>query len=37
VVKYPNANGQLMALGDGYGDWNVPWPQWQTGGLYPVS
>lgn len=37
VVQYPNANGPLMALGDGYGDWNVPWPQWQTGGLYRVS
>jgi lipoprotein-anchoring transpeptidase ErfK/SrfK len=37
VVKYPNADGSLMALGDGYGDWNVPWPQWQTGGLYSVS
>jgi lipoprotein-anchoring transpeptidase ErfK/SrfK len=37
VVRYPNANGNLMGLGDGYGDWNVPWPQWQTGGLYPVS
>jgi lipoprotein-anchoring transpeptidase ErfK/SrfK len=37
VVQYPNANGPLMGLGDGYGDWNVPWPQWQSGGLYPVS
>jgi lipoprotein-anchoring transpeptidase ErfK/SrfK len=37
VVKYPNADGSLMQIGDGYGDWNVPWPQWQTGGLYPVS
>ena len=23
VVKYPNANGPQMTLGDGYGDWNV--------------
>ena len=37
VVQYPNASGPLMGLGDGYGDWNVPWPQWQTGGLYPIS
>jgi lipoprotein-anchoring transpeptidase ErfK/SrfK len=37
VVKYPNANGALMQMGDGYGDWNVPWPQWQTGGLYAVN
>jgi lipoprotein-anchoring transpeptidase ErfK/SrfK len=37
VVKYPNADGPLMGLGDGYGDWNVPWPQWKTGGLYAVA
>lgn len=37
VVQYPNASGPLMSLGDGYGDWNVPWPQWQTGGLYRTS
>jgi lipoprotein-anchoring transpeptidase ErfK/SrfK len=37
VVKYPNADGRLMQIGDGYGDWNIPWPQWQTGGLYSVS
>jgi lipoprotein-anchoring transpeptidase ErfK/SrfK len=36
VVKYPNADGPLMQLGDGYGDWNVPWPQWKTGGLYSL-
>ncbi|MDQ2749117.1 MAG: Ig-like domain-containing protein [Actinomycetota bacterium] len=33
VVQYPNANGGKMQLGAGYGDWNVPWTQWQTGGL----
>jgi lipoprotein-anchoring transpeptidase ErfK/SrfK len=37
VVQYPNANGPLMQLGDGYGDWNVPWGQWQTGGAIPTS
>lgn len=37
VVQFPNAGGPLMQLGDGYGDWNVPWPQWKTGGLYPVA
>jgi lipoprotein-anchoring transpeptidase ErfK/SrfK len=37
VVKYPNADGPQMALGDGYGDWNVSWAQWQTGGLYAVA
>lgn len=36
VVKYPNANGPKMQLGQGYGDWNVPWSQWQTGGLVPT-
>lgn len=33
VVVYPNANGGRMQLGQGYGDWNVPWTQWQSGGL----
>ncbi|WP_338177589.1 L,D-transpeptidase [Jatrophihabitans sp.] len=37
VVNYPNANGPHMGLGDGYGDWNVPWAQWLTGGLYATS
>ena len=37
VVNYPNANGKHMAMGDGYGDWNVPWAQWLTGGLYATS
>ena len=37
VVRYPNANGRLMQIGDGYGDWNVPWSQWQLGGLYRTS
>ena len=33
VVMYPNASGGKMQLGQGYGDWNVPWGQWRTGGL----
>ena len=33
VVNYPNANGPAMTLGAGYGDWNVSWTAWQTGGL----
>jgi lipoprotein-anchoring transpeptidase ErfK/SrfK len=37
VVKYPNADGPLMRLGDGYGDWNVPWAQWLGGGLYKTT
>jgi lipoprotein-anchoring transpeptidase ErfK/SrfK len=32
VVQYPNASGPQMQLGQGYGDWNVPWSQWLTGG-----
>jgi lipoprotein-anchoring transpeptidase ErfK/SrfK len=36
-VQYPNANGPLMQIGDGYGDWNISWPQWQLGGLYRTS
>ncbi|MDQ2749019.1 MAG: L,D-transpeptidase [Pseudonocardiales bacterium] len=36
VVLYPNANGPKMTLGAGYGDWNVPWPQWLSGGAVPT-
>jgi lipoprotein-anchoring transpeptidase ErfK/SrfK len=32
VVQYPNASGPQMQLGQGYGDWNVPWASWTTGG-----
>ena len=32
LVKFPNADGPSMTMGAGYGDWNVPWPQWLTGG-----
>jgi lipoprotein-anchoring transpeptidase ErfK/SrfK len=37
VVIYPNANGPAMQLGMGYGDWNVSWGAWQTGGLISTS
>ena len=37
VVDFPNANGPAMSLGDGYGDWNVSWQQWLTGGAVPTS
>jgi lipoprotein-anchoring transpeptidase ErfK/SrfK len=37
VVDFPNANGPRMQLGEGYGDWNVPWSMWQTGGLVPTT
>lgn len=33
VVEYPNADGPAMSLGAGYGDWNISWGAWQTGGL----
>jgi len=36
VVRYPDADGPRMALGDGYGDWNVTWGLWQTGGVVPT-
>jgi lipoprotein-anchoring transpeptidase ErfK/SrfK len=36
VVEYPNADGPTMKLGSGYGDWNVPWSTWLTGGLVPT-
>jgi lipoprotein-anchoring transpeptidase ErfK/SrfK len=32
IVYYPNASGPKMQLGQGYGDWNVTWSLWQTGG-----
>jgi lipoprotein-anchoring transpeptidase ErfK/SrfK len=37
VVSYPNANGPLMQLGSGYGDWNVSWGQWLTGGAVKTA
>lgn len=37
VVSYPNANGAPMQLGSGYGDWNVSWAEWQTGGAVKTS
>jgi lipoprotein-anchoring transpeptidase ErfK/SrfK len=33
VVTYQNTGGTLMPSWDGFGDWNVSWPQWQQGGL----
>ena len=37
VVRYPDASGPAMQIGQGYGDWNVPWAQWRTGGAVPTS
>jgi lipoprotein-anchoring transpeptidase ErfK/SrfK len=36
VVEFPNAAGPSMRMGNGFGDWNVPWSTWQTGGLVPT-
>jgi lipoprotein-anchoring transpeptidase ErfK/SrfK len=36
VVDYPNADGPAMTMSAGYGDWNVPWKVWRTGGLVPT-
>jgi lipoprotein-anchoring transpeptidase ErfK/SrfK len=32
VVEYVGTPGGKMPSWDGYGDWNVPWGQWQQGG-----
>jgi lipoprotein-anchoring transpeptidase ErfK/SrfK len=32
VVQYPNASGPRMELGSGYGDWNLRWSTWLSGG-----
>jgi lipoprotein-anchoring transpeptidase ErfK/SrfK len=35
IVQYPDARGPEMTPDTGFGDWNVPWAQWLTGGLLP--
>jgi lipoprotein-anchoring transpeptidase ErfK/SrfK len=37
VVTYVNTGGPAMRADDGFGDWNVAWPTWQTGGALAVS
>ena len=37
VVVYPNATGPAMQLGEGYGDWNLAWDTWLTGGLVSTT
>ncbi len=37
VVNFPNASGPEMQLGQGYGDWNVAWSQWLTGGAISTT
>ena len=32
-VKYSGAPAGPVPVWDGFGDWNVPWPTWQAGGL----
>ena len=36
VVDYTDTAGTPMAIGSGYGDWNVPWTTGCTGGLVPT-
>jgi lipoprotein-anchoring transpeptidase ErfK/SrfK len=37
VTEYVNTGGPKMPSWDGYGDWNVAWAQWQTGGTVPTA
>lgn len=37
VVLYPNASGSRMQLGQGYGDWNLDWSTWLTGGAIKTA
>ncbi len=32
VVTYAHTGGKPMPVWDGFGDWNVSWPQWSQGG-----
>ncbi len=36
-VTYTNVAGGVQPVWDGYGDWNVPWAQWQLGGVVASS
>src|SRR6185503_11296382 len=36
VTEFVNTGGPTMPSWDGFGDWNVPWAQWQTGGTVPT-
>lgn len=37
VVTYAATGGTQMPAWDGFGDWNVPSAQWNTGGLVPTT
>lgn len=32
VVKYSGTDGTTMPVWDGFGDWNLSWPEWDQGG-----
>jgi lipoprotein-anchoring transpeptidase ErfK/SrfK len=36
LVEYLDAKGPAMQLASGYGDWNVTWKRWLTGGTVPT-
>ncbi len=36
VVRFPKTDGAKMAVGAGFGDWNVPWSTWVRGGAVPT-
>ncbi|MBO0868201.1 MAG: L,D-transpeptidase [Micromonosporaceae bacterium] len=37
VAVYTNTGGPTMPSWDGYGDWNLPWSTWQSGGQVHTS
>jgi lipoprotein-anchoring transpeptidase ErfK/SrfK len=37
VLNYANTGGPTMPTWDGYGDWNVAWSTWQSGGAVRTS
>jgi lipoprotein-anchoring transpeptidase ErfK/SrfK len=36
-VTYTNVAGKVQPTWDGYGDWNVPWAVWRSGGLVSTT
>lgn len=36
VVIFSHTGGPAMTLAEGFGDWNVQWAEWETGGLVPT-
>lgn len=37
VAVYANSGGGLMPIWDGYGDWNLSWPEWKRGGVLAIA